>query len=214
MMRNLLRRAFWISVVVGVAVSTAQAAYKPRKSRKDEVITISTPQGDIRMVLFDETPLHKANFLKLAQSGFYNGTTFHRIIPGFMIQGGDLNSKDDDPSNDGAGRDDEQRIPAEIRPELTHKRGAVAAARTADFVNPQRMSSASQFYIVQNPQGTPHLNGQYTVFGQVISGQDVVDKIVQQPTAERNRPVTNISMTVKVEKLKKKKITELYGYQY
>ncbi|WP_426493570.1 peptidylprolyl isomerase [Hymenobacter sp. 102] len=213
-MRNLLRRAFWISVVVGVAVSTAQAAYKPRKSRKDEVITISTPQGDIRMVLFDETPLHKANFLKLAQSGFYNGTTFHRIIPGFMIQGGDLNSKDDDPSNDGAGRDDEQRIPAEIRPELTHKRGAVAAARTADFVNPQRMSSASQFYIVQNPQGTPHLNGQYTVFGQVISGQDVVDKIVQQPTAERNRPVTNISMTVKVEKLKKKKITELYGYQY
>jgi cyclophilin family peptidyl-prolyl cis-trans isomerase len=214
MMRTLLRRALWISVLMGVAVSTAQAARKPRNSRKDEVITISTPQGDIRLVLFDATPLHKANFLKLAQSGFYNGTTFHRIIPGFMIQGGDLNSKDDDPSNDGAGRDDEKRIPAEIRPELTHKRGAVAAARTADFVNPQRMSSASQFYIVQNPQGTPHLNGQYTVFGQVISGQEVVDKIVQQPTAERNRPVTNISMTVKVEKLKKKKITELYGYQY
>ncbi|MCA8831561.1 peptidylprolyl isomerase [Hymenobacter pini] len=213
-MRNLLRHALLMSVLLGVVVSTAHAAKKPRKSRKDEVVTISTPQGDIRLVLFDETPLHKANFLKLAQSGFYNGTTFHRIIPGFMVQGGDANSKDDDPNNDGAGQADEQRIPAEIRPDLTHKRGAVAAARTPDFVNPQRQSSASQFYIVQNPQGTPHLNGQYTVFGQVISGQDVVDKIVQQPTAERNRPVTDIKMTVKVEKLKKKKITELYGYQY
>ncbi|MET4109141.1 peptidylprolyl isomerase [Hymenobacter sp. UYP22] len=213
-MPTFLLRAFWLSLFIGFTFSFAQAAGKPRKSKKDQVITISTPQGDIRLVLFDETPLHKANFLKLAESGAYNGTTFHRIIPGFMVQGGDLNSKDDEPSNDGAGREDEKRIPAEIRPELTHKRGAVAAARTADVVNPQRMSSATQFYIVQNPQGTPHLNGQYTVFGQVISGQDVVDKIAQQPAAERNRPVTDIKMTVKVEKLKKKKITELYGYQY
>lgn len=208
------RLALWLSLFIGLTISSAQAAKKPRRSSKDQVVTISTPQGDIRLLLFDVTPLHKANFLKLAASGAYNGTTFHRIIPGFMIQGGDLNSKDADPDNDGAGREDEKRIPAEIRPELTHKRGAVAAARTADFVNPQRMSSATQFYIVQNPQGTPHLNGQYTVFGQVISGQDVVDKIAQQPAAERNRPVTDIRMTVKVEKLKKKKITELYGYQY
>ncbi|RSK35347.1 peptidylprolyl isomerase [Hymenobacter metallilatus] len=213
-MRNVLRRALWVSLFLSVVVSAAQAAKKPRTSRKDEVVTISTPQGDIRLILFDVTPLHKANFLKLAQSGFYNGTTFHRIIPGFMIQGGDPNSKDADPNNDGAGQTDEKMIPAEIRPELTHKRGAVAAARTPDFINPQRMSSASQFYIVQNPQGTPHLDGQYTVFGQVISGQDVVDKLAQQPAAERNRPVTDLKMTVKVEKLKKKKITELYGYQY
>lgn len=213
-MKSIFRYTLLVGIVVGLAAPAVRAAKKPRKTRKDEVVTISTAQGDIRLVLFDQTPLHKANFLKLAQSGFYNGTTFHRVIPNFMIQGGDANSKDGDPTNDGAGSPDEKRIPAEILPGLTHKRGAIAAARTPDFVNPQRQSSASQFYIVQNPQGTPHLDGQYTVFGQVISGQEVVDKIVQQPIAERNRPVTDIKMTVTVEKLKKKKITELYGYQY
>lgn len=213
-MKSVLRYTLLVGLLIGLGVPTVKAAKRPFKSKKDEVVTITTPQGVIRLILFEQTPLHKANFLKLVQSGFYTGTTFHRVIPGFMIQGGDLNSKDTDPENDGAGAPDEKMIPAEIRPELTHKRGAVAAARTADFVNPQRQSSASQFYIVQNPQGTPHLDGQYTVFGQVISGQDVVDKIAQQPTAERNRPVTNITMTVKVEKLRKKKITELYGYQY
>ncbi|SNC75316.1 peptidyl-prolyl cis-trans isomerase B (cyclophilin B) [Hymenobacter gelipurpurascens] len=191
-----------------------QAAKGPRKSKKDQLVTISTPQGDIRLILFDQTPRHKANFLKLAESGFYNSTTFHRIIPNFMIQGGDANSKDADPNNDGAGSPDQKMIPAEIRPELLHKYGALAAARSGDMVNPERASSASQFYIVQNHNGTPHLNGAYTVFGQVISGLEVVDKIAQQPVADRNRPTTDIRMTVKVEKLKKKKITELYGYQY
>jgi cyclophilin family peptidyl-prolyl cis-trans isomerase len=191
-----------------------EAAKLPRKSKKDQLITISTPQGDIRLVLFDETPRHKANFLKLAQSGFYNGTTFHRIIPNFMIQGGDPNSKDDDPTNDGAGSPDQKMIPAEIRPELLHKYGAVAAARTGDMMNPERASSGSQFYIVENHNGTPHLNGAYTVFGQVISGLEVVDKIANQPVVDRNRPIADIKMTVKVEKLRKKKITELYGYQY
>lgn len=213
-MKSFLRYTLLVGLLVGLGTPVVKAAKGPRKSKKDEVVTISTPQGDIRLILFDKTPLHKANFLKLAQSGFYNGTTFHRVIPNFMIQGGDSNSKDTDPLNDGEGMPNAPMIPAEIQPEFSHKRGAVAAARTPDFVNPQRQSSASQFYIVQNPQGTPHLNGQYTVFGQVISGQEVVDKIAQQPTAERNRPVTDIKMTVKVEKLRKKKITELYGYQY
>ncbi|MFD2784204.1 peptidylprolyl isomerase [Hymenobacter rubripertinctus] len=213
-MKNFLRQTLLIGLLLGLAVPTVRAAKGPRKSKKDQVVTISTTLGDIRLVLFDQTPLHKANFLKLAASGFYNGTTFHRVIPNFMVQGGDPNSKDTDPSNDGAGQPNEQLIPAEIRPELTHRRGAVAAARSPDFVNPQRASSPSQFYIVQHPRGTPHLDGQYTVFGQVISGQDIVDKIAQQPTAERNRPVTDLRMTVKVEKVKKKKITELYGYQY
>lgn len=215
----MLRTAFAsrLTALLGVLLFVAPLAYAakgPRKKSKDEVVTISTPQGDIRLILFDATPLHKANFLKLAQSGFYDGTTFHRIIPQFMIQGGDPNSKDSDPNNDGAGAPDEKMIPAEIRPEYTHKYGAVAAARTPDFINPQRSSSASQFYIVENHNGTPHLNGQYTVFGQVISGLEVVDKIAQQPAAERNRPITDIKMTVKVEKMKKKKITQVYGYQY
>jgi len=192
----------------------AKAPKAPKKSKKDEVVTISTSLGDIRLVLFDQTPLHKANFLKLASSGFYTGTTFHRIIQNFMVQGGDANSKDTDPTNDGMGQPNEVTIPAEIRPEFSHKFGAVAAARQGDFVNPTRASSSTQFYIVQNHNGTAHLNGQYTVFGQVISGLDVVDKIATQPKNENDRPTTDIKMTVKVEKLKKKKITELYGYKY
>lgn len=191
-----------------------QAEKAPRKSKKDEVVTISTNLGEMKLILFDQTPVHKANFLKLAQSGFYNGTTFHRVIQNFMIQGGDPNTKDTDPGNDGAGQADATPIPAEIRPELQHKFGAVAAARQGDYVNPTRASSASQFYIVQNHQGTKHLDGAYTVFGQVISGLDVIDKIATQPTGPRDRPTIDVKMTVKVDKLKKKKITKLYGYQY
>ncbi|WP_245318663.1 peptidylprolyl isomerase [Hymenobacter elongatus] len=190
------------------------AAKGPKKSKKDQLVTVSTSQGDIKLILFDETPQHKENFLKLAQSGVYNGTTFHRIIENFMIQGGDVNTKDADPSNDGAGQPNEKTIPAEIRPEFSHKFGAVAAARQGDMVNPTKASSNSQFYIVQNHSGTAHLNGGYTVFGQVISGLDVIDKIAAQPKDMRDRPTTDIKMTVKVEKLKKKKITELYGYTY
>lgn len=190
------------------------AAKGPKRSKKDQLVTISTSLGEIKLVLFDATPKHKANFLKLVDSGFYNGTTFHRVIPNFMVQGGDINSKDADPDNDGMGQPDAPTIPAEIRPEFKHKFGAVAAARQGDFVNPERASSSSQFYLVQNHQGTPHLNGQYTVYGQVISGLDVLDKIAAQPKNDRDRPLTDIKMTVKAEKVKKKKITELYGYQY
>ena len=207
-----------VSALLGVFLllltSVAMAAKAPKISKKDQLVTISTSLGDIKLILFDATPQHKANFLKLAESGFYNGTTFHRIIPNFMVQGGDANSKDTDPANDGMGQPNEQTIPAEIRPELKHKFGALAAARQGDFVNPQRASSASQFYLVQNHQGTPHLDGQYTVFGQVVSGLDIIDKIAAQPKDDRDRPLTDLKMTVKVEKLKKKKITELYGYAY
>jgi cyclophilin family peptidyl-prolyl cis-trans isomerase len=187
------------------------AAKKPAK--KDMLVTISTQFGEIKLVLFDDTPLHKANFLKLADQGFYDNTTFHRIIDDFMIQGGDGNSKDDNPANDGAG-DIGYRLPAEIVPAHKHVRGAVAAARQGDQVNPKKESSGSQFYIVENHQGTPHLDHKYTVFGQVIAGLDVIDKIAGQPKGFMDRPVSPIRMTVKVEKLKKKKITDRYGYQY
>jgi len=203
-----------LSAFLLLLASASYAAKGPKISKKDQLITISTSLGDIKLILFDATPQHKANFLKLAESGFYNGTTFHRIIQNFMVQGGDPNSKDTDPANDGMGQPNEPTIPAEIRPEFKHKFGAVAAARQGDFVNPQRASSPSQFYLVQNHQGVPHLDGQYTVFGQVVSGLDVIDKIAAQPKDERDRPTTDIKMTVKVEKLKKKKITELYGYTY
>ncbi len=185
-----------------------------KKSSKDQVVTLSTSQGVIRLILFDDTPLHKANFLEKARSGFYNGTTFHRVIPDFMIQGGDSNSKDADPTNDGQGQPTEATIPAEIVPGHPHNYGALAAARQGDFANPQRASSSTQFYLVSNHGGTHFLDGQYTVFGQVIQGLDVIDKIAKMPRDARDRPTTDVKMTMKVETLKHKKITKLYGYKY
>lgn len=186
-------------------------AQKPKG--KDQLITISTPQGDIRLVLFDDTPRHKENFLKLAKEGFYDGTTFHRVIDGFMIQGGDPNTKDEDPSNDGGGNPG-YTIPAEILPKYKHQRGAVAAARMGDQVNPRKESSGSQFYIVENHNGTPQLDEAYTVFGQVIDGLDVIDKIAEQPKDGRNRPLSDIKMKVKVEQVRKRKIARKYDYTY
>lgn len=186
-------------------------AQKPKG--KDQLVTISTPQGDIKLILFDDTPQHKANFLKLAKEGFYDGTTFHRVIDGFMIQGGDPNTKDDNPRNDGAGNPG-YTVPAEINPSHKHVRGAVAAARQDDRVNPSRASSGSQFYIVENHDGTPMLDEVYTVFGQVVDGLDVIDKIAEQPKDGRDRPLSDIKMKVAVEQVKKKKIAKKYDYNY
>ncbi|MFT2007474.1 peptidylprolyl isomerase [Pontibacter sp. 13R65] len=180
---------------------------------KDQLITITTPQGEMKLVLFDDTPLHKANFLKLAKEGFYTGTTFHRIVQGFMIQGGDPNSKSGDRNNIGTGNPG-YTIPAEILPKYKHVRGAVAAARMGDHLNPKKESSGSQFYIVENHRGTPMLDEAYTVFGQVIDGLDVIDKIAAQPKGARDRPISDITMEVKVEEVKKKKIAKKYKYSY
>ncbi|WP_242926788.1 peptidylprolyl isomerase [Pontibacter vulgaris] len=196
-------------VVLAPAIVSAQKAPKG----KDQLVTISTPQGDMKLVLFDDTPKHKANFLKLAKEGFYDNTTFHRIIDSFMIQGGDPNTKDDNPRNDGAGNPG-YTIPAEILPKYKHKRGAVAAARMGDHMNPERESSGSQFYIVENHDGTPMLDEAYTVFGQVVDGLDVIDKIAEQPKDGRDRPLSDIKMKVKVEEVKKKKIAKKYNYTY
>jgi peptidyl-prolyl cis-trans isomerase B (cyclophilin B) len=207
--------AFRFVLVICWLLSLSSWAAKPAfKSKKDEVVTITTSLGDIRLILFSDTPLHRANFLRKAKTGFYNGTTFHRVIPQFMVQGGDPNSKDNDPSNDGQGPPNEPTIPAELAAGHKHDYGAMAAARQGDFVNPQRASSSSQFYLVENHQGTHFLDGQYTVFGQVIQGQEVIDKIAALPKDGRDRPLTDLKMTVKVERLRKKKITQLYGYAY
>ncbi len=194
--------------------AAAAPSSAPRKRGKDDLVTITTPEGVIRLVLFDDTPLHKANFLRKARTGFYDGTTFHRVIDNFMIQGGDANSKDADPTNDGQGRPDDPTIPAELGAGHRHDYGAVAAARQDDFVNPQRASSSSQFYLVENHDGTHRLDGQYTVYGQVIQGLDVIDKIAKLPKGDNDRPLANVPMKMKVERLKKKKITKLYKYSY
>lgn len=200
---------FSMALVVSVAISAQKQETKD--SKFDYVVTIKTKFGEMRALLFDETPLHKANFLKLARERFYDSTTFHRVIPNFMIQGGDPNSKDSDPNNDGMGGPG-YTLPAEFLPQLKHVRGAIAAARMGDQVNPRKESSGSQFYIVQNPQGTPFLDGQYTVFGVVFHNMEIIDKIVNQPRDGRDRPIEDIRMQVSVEKMKKKKIEKLYGY--
>lgn len=186
---------------------------KPGKNKKtDFLITIETPFGEMKAILYDQTPEHKENFIKLAEDGFYDGTTFHRVIKGFMIQGGDPNSKDGNPSNNGTGGPG-YTIPAEIKPELKHNRGAIAAARTQ---NPEKRSSGSQFYIVHNDKGAKSLDGQYTVFGQVIDGLEVIDKIAEQKTVgpQRSQPEEEIPMTVTVKEMKKKKIEKETGYSY
>lgn len=180
---------------------------------KEDVVTISTSYGDIVLLLYDETPLHKANFVKLAHEGFYDSTTLHRVMDGFMIQGGDPNSKDDDPYNDGAGSPG-YTVEAEFNPDLTHIKGALAAARQPDAVNPQKASSGSQFYIVEEETGTHHLDNLYTVFGQTIYGLEVIDAIADQQVDPRNRPFKDIFMTVSVQTMSRKKITKEYGYEF
>ena len=182
-------------------------------SKKEDVVTIHTEFGDIILVLYNETPQHKKNFLELARGGFYDGTTFHRVMNGFMIQGGDPNSKDEDITNDGIGGPG-FTVASEFRPQLTHIKGALAAARQPDQVNPEKASSGSQFYIVEGDDGAHQLDGDYTVFGQTISGLDVVEEIALQPLAFRNRPVTDIKMTMEVSSMSRKKIAKTYGYEF
>lgn len=140
---------------------------------KKYTAVIKTSKGEIVAELYPaEAPLSVTNFKQLADGGFYNGLTFHRVVPGFVIQGGD-------PTATGSGGPG-YTVPAEIK--MTHKKGALAWARTGDVVNPERRSSGSQFYITLEP--TPMLDGQYTVFGQTVSGMDVVDKIRVGDTIE------------------------------
>ena len=183
---------------------------KKQLPKEDQVITIKTEFGDMVVLLYDVTPKHKENFIKLASKGFFDGTTFHRIIKDFMIQGGDPNSKDSIPQNDGQGGPN-YTIPAEFIPTLKHVKGALSAARMGDQMNPLKASSGSQFYVVHNTNGTPFLDGSYTVFGQVIKGLDVIDKIADQPKDRSDRPIKNIVMTVTAKKMKVKKIIKAYS---
>ena len=198
-------------------------------------VKIETRLGDIVVRLYDATPRHRDNFVKLVKEGYYDGTLFHRVIKGFMIQGGDPNSK-------GAAADKElgtggpgYTLEAEIVDGLYHKRGALAAAREGDEVNPERRSGGSQFYIVwgrkysprqmeylidkmrmEHPEtggmteaqqhtyatygGTPHLDGQYTVFGEVEEGLDVVEQIQNCETTAADRPVEDVAVKMTIIK--------------
>jgi peptidyl-prolyl cis-trans isomerase B (cyclophilin B) len=212
----------------------AETETKTDSARVEETPTtklkavISTSEGDIVVQLYDETPLHRDNFVKLAKEGFYEGTIFHRVIKDFMIQGGDPESKNPKPDGIYGSGGPGYTVPAEIKPQFFHKKGALSAARQGDNVNPEKKSSGSQFYIVQgnkyplevlqdlekqkqrtNPDfkfseeaiqayttvgGTPHLDGDYTVYGEVVEGLDTVDKIAGGPTGPRDRPAKDVVM--------------------
>lgn len=262
--------------------------------KTDHVVTIKTTYGDMVAILYDETPRHKENFIKLAKEHYYDSLLFHRVIEGFMIQGGDPDSKKAPKGqrlgNGGPG----YTVPAEFNPKLFHEKGALSAARLGDQMNPEKASSGSQFYIVQGTRhteeqirldeqkfgralqqffqkpenkpyydsintffqsrdeqgyqtyltnlkpvvenqlgvsvekelsdemvkayttsgGTPQLDGAYTVFGKVIKGLEVIDKIAAQPKDETDRPVEDIRMQVSVEEMPRRKIEKLYGYTY
>ncbi|MBO4572001.1 MAG: peptidylprolyl isomerase [Bacteroidales bacterium] len=171
-----------------------QEAENSAEMKKESKFIISTTMGDMTVKLYDETPLHKANFEKLANNRFYDGILFHRIINGFMIQTGDPLTKDATQSDRWGNGGPGYTIPAEIVPGLTHKKGALAAARRGDKVNPAKESSGSQFYIVQDENGCKHLDGEYTVFGEVISGFDVIDKIASTSTDMRDRPLKEVKI--------------------
>ncbi len=169
------------------AETSAEQADKAEQEGAEVIAVIQVKNfGEIRIRFFaDKAPGHVENFKKLAREGFYAGTTFHRIIPGFMIQGGDPNTKDDDPSNDGKGGPG-YKIDAEFN-DVPHKRGIVSMARAQ---NPN--SAGSQFFIIV--KDSPFLDGKYTAFGEVTSGMNVADKIVGQPRNRRDRPNENIVM--------------------
>jgi len=168
------------------AIKEKMRSLKPVPVEEDEVAVIETNMGKIVFKFFpDVAPIHCANFKKLANNGFYDGTTFHRVIPDFVIQGGDINSRDGDRDNDGTG-DPGYRIPAEFS-NKPHLRGTVSMAR-----GPDPNSAGSQFFICL--KRLPHLDGQYSVFGQVIEGMDVVDKIAHVPRDRRDNPIERVVM--------------------
>lgn len=187
-------------------------------SQNETMFKIHTNYGDITAMLYDDTPGHRDNFIKLIEEEWFNGSTFHRVIKDFMIQGGG--------KNDGS-VDVGYTIPAEFVDGRFHKKGAIAAARKADQVNPEKRSSGSQFYIVQGRTftdselnmlearmdvefsdeqreayktigGTPFLDFNYTVFGEVLEGLDVIDKIAEVQTGKNDKPVKDVTMSIEI----------------
>ena len=215
---------------VAKTTTVAKTPATPVAASKEKLVEITTDYGVMIARLYDSTPLHRDNFLKLVKQGFYDSLLFHRVINGFMLQGGDPESKRADSlAMLGGGALPGDRIPAEFKPNIIHKKGALAAARDG---NPEKASSNCQFYIVQgkrtdttqlnqvyqsvkanNPNfkytaaqkeiyerigGTPFLDQNYTVFGEVISGLDVIDKIAATATRPGDRPVKDIRMKIRL----------------
>ena len=189
------------------AAAEDQAALEAEKIQKEKdlmakiaelpaepVFDMVTSCGTIRIKLYSNTPKHRENFAKLALSGFYDGLLFHRVIKGFMIQGGDPLTRNPEMSAKFGTGGPGYTVPAELVAENTHKKGALAAARRGDAANPERASSGSQFYLVQDEMACAQLDGAYTVFGETLSGLDVIDKIAAVSTNERDCPLQPVKI--------------------
>ena len=206
--------------ILAALVLIGMTCQAQKATEKETIVVIKTNYGTIKAKLYNDTPLHRDNFIKLVNEGWYDNSPFHRIIKNFMIQGG---------QNADGRLDPGYKVPAEIKSNHFHKKGALCAARQPDQVNPKKASSGSQFYIVQGQKyddqtldmyenrmgkvigakqrqayktvgGTPHLDGDYTVFGEVIEGMDVVDKIAAVKTGYMDAPVDAVTMTIEIEK--------------
>lgn len=226
-----------IIVTIGL-VSCGDTASKKETQQEisNQYVLLSTDFGDMKILLYDSTPVHRDNFIKLVKENYYDSLLIHRVIPQFMFQGGDPQSKNAGPDVMLGGGELPYDLPAEINRGI-HKKGALAAARLHDSVNPERRSSSCQFFIIQGasqkPDGSPlwddsvlnmvqqkgefrytpdqlqayktiggraDLDGLYTVFGEVVEGLDVIDKIAAQPTGPADRPLSDIRFTIKMWK--------------
>ena len=218
-----MKKLFWLLPLLFIFSFTPKQKY--------HIVQIHTEYGDMKVKLFNETPQHRDNFLKLVNEGFYDSLLFHRVIPKFMLQGGDPESKHAAAGAMLGDGDVGYKIPAEILPALFHQRGVLAAARDD---NPEKASSGCQFYLVQgqtftdaqmndmekkwnikiSPEhraiyktvgGTPWLDGNYTVYGEVIDGLDVIDAIAKVKCDANNRPLADVRMSMKELPMKKLK---------
>ena len=169
------------------------AGCKP-KPEKEVVMVVETTMGTVEFKLYNETPRHRDNFIKLADEHFFDGLLFHRVIDGFTIQGGDPNSRNAEPGQMLGDGDLDYRVPAEIRVDqgIICKKGLILAAREGDDVNPKRESSASQYCFMMG--SFPHLDGAYTLFGEVTEGMDVLEAIQKVETDPYDRPLEDIRM--------------------
>ena len=223
-----------------ILLSALAVACGDNKPVSNAEVKLTTTMGDVTVRLSDLTPIHRDNFLQLTEEGYFDGLLFHRVIGNFMIQGGDPRTRNIKGSEFDVNAEESgnprywEKIPAEICfPQLYHRRGALAAAREGDVVNPERKSSRTQFYIVwgrtfdaqqlermeqhlamqgitlpehileayMNEGGTPHLDGQYTVFGEVTEGLDIVEKIQGVTTDDMDRPLEDVRI-IKAERVK------------
>ncbi len=219
-------RNYFILLTLGLFFMTGNTGHTNAKDHHagtgDQAkVLIKTDKGDMTVALHNETPKHRDNFIQLVEDGFYEGLLFHRVIEGFMIQTGDPMSKDAVPGEPLGSGGPGYTIPAEFVPELIHQKGALAAARQGDQVNPEQRSSGSQFYVVHGRRwsdaeldqmdarrdtpltesqretyktkgGVPHLDEAYTVFGQVVEGMEVIDRIAAMETDDRDRPAEDV----------------------